>query len=136
MIGSVFDTEKCPPVFSALGNEAGIEGIDMWRCYVPGRPELGRVPHISVLTLSDDEIRDRNNAGEDAGDLIHDYSSYFWFSDRAGYRAAARIARIISKGGQLDGAVEPRVLGDCDFAFGEAVDIMVDLSEHHLAGGA
>ncbi|MCL4065903.1 hypothetical protein M3484_04920 [Pseudomonas sp. GX19020] len=136
LIGSVFDTEKLAPIFQSLGNEAGIDGIDMWRCFVPGYPELGAMPHISVRTLSDANVNLRASAGEDASDLMHDHSSYFWFSDRASYRAAVRIARMISKGGRLDGPVEPRIISDCDTAFGEVVSITVDLSSHHLAVSA
>ena len=134
LIGSVFDTEKFAPVFQPLGNEAGIEGLDIFRCGIPGAPEMGRLPHISVLTLSHDEIDHRHYAGEDAGDLMHEHSSYFWFSDPASYRVAVRIARMISKGGRIDGPVEPRIISDCETAFGETVSITVDLSPHHLAG--
>ena len=37
MFGSVFEPEKFPPIFDALGNEGGIEGVDIWRCAVPGQ---------------------------------------------------------------------------------------------------
>lgn len=134
LIGSVFDTEKAPPHFWPLGNEAGLEGLDMFRCSIPGAPELGRMPMISVCTIPQIEVGDRFEAGEDVDDLLEDHTSHFWFTDRASYRAAVRIARMISKGGRLDGRVEPRIISECDTAFGDVVAITVDLSPHHLAG--
>jgi len=109
MFGSVFETEKWPPIFDALGNEGGIEGVDIWRCALPGHPAL-RVPMISICTIEDDEIDRRAEAGADPTEVMENHTTWIWFTTREAWAHAWRIARCLMRGGLIEAALPPRHL--------------------------
>lgn len=130
MINSVF--EGCHPIFPPLGNEAGIDGIEMWRARLPDGSER-ILPMISVRTIHNDEINERHEGGEDAFDVIEEYTTWFWVNDRASFAAAFRAARMISKGGKIFAAdLPPRTLFYLHDIDGKPVEAVVDCSVHHL----
>lgn len=130
--GSVFNTESWRPIFDPLGNEAGIDEICLYRATVPdGSGRL--LPFLSVRSISDDEIDDLAALTQNHGDVIDEFSSYFWFTDRNSYAAAFRAARIIVKGGMIDARwVQHRALVDCLDIDGVTVAISASFSKHHL----
>lgn len=132
MFDSVFNPEGFRPIFVPLGNEAGVNGISMWRARLPDGSER-ILPMVQVTTIHDDEVSARHEAGEDAFDLLEEYTTSFWANDRASFAAAYRAARMISKGGKIvANHFAPRSLHLIEDIEGRSVDVMVDCSVHHL----
>lgn len=103
MFGSVFEPEKMQPDFNPLGNEGGIDGVEIWRCSVPGQSNP-RVPMITVCTIEDDDVRILMDELADPFDVIEDHTTWIWFTTREAWSFAWRIARCLKRGGQIVGA--------------------------------
>lgn len=130
-VASVFDTDGWKPIFQPLGNEAGIGGIDLYRTYLPDQQDF-LLPMIAVYSICDDEINDLAADTQNHAEVIDDYSSYFWFSDRASYAASFRAARIIAKGGKVEMTLPARTLVDISEIGGKLVDVRAVLSDRHV----
>jgi hypothetical protein len=132
MISSVFAADGIFPIFIPLGNEGGIDGVEMFRTRRLTDDCL--VPMVQVCTLSNDAVIARMAAGEDSGELLEDYTSSFWFNDRASFVAVYRVARMISKGGRIEGDSSIRMIHEITRISDVPVDVVADVSIHHMAG--
>lgn len=130
MLGSVFETEKWPPIFDALGNEGGIEGVDICRCALPGHP-APRVPMISICTIENDEIARRAEAGASPTEVMENHTTWIWFTTREAWTFAWRMARCLMRGGLIEAASPPRHLIEVLEA-----SLWVDPSPQHMKEAA
>ncbi len=88
---------------------------------------------IEVCTATDAEISERSALGESDFDVMDEHTSRLWFSDRASFKTAWRIARAIAS----------RRLNLTDAFVGEPISILADgqpvqqlaarFSGHHVA---
>lgn len=108
--------------------------IELRRCYVPNCI----VPHdpqpmISVCTVTVEELSRRTLMGEEEWDVIEEYTSWIWFFDRDGFRAALHLARRILWSGEVLYGVSAREPTKCAID-GEPGKLVVSLSAHHTEG--
>lgn len=89
-------------------------------------------PKVSVMTASDEEIAFWDDAGLCAGDLIDEFTTTFWFEDRASFRIAYRIARGIMKGGCMSGGLEAGMIFYSQGVDGHPCEIAINPSPHHI----
>lgn len=109
--------------------------IELRRCYVPNCI----VPHdpqpmISVCTVTVEGLSRRTLMGEEEWDVIEEYTSWIWFFDRDGFRAASHLARCILRLGEILYGVSAREPTKCGID-GEPGKLVVSLSAHHTEGG-
>ena len=97
-------------------------GIFSWRARVPGAGDEA-LPMLAVCTVPDAALAGQT---EDV-DVADAYTSWLWFTDRATWRAAWRMARMISRGITLDRELA-WLAGECTAA--------ACLSGHHVEGVA
>lgn len=89
-------------------------------------------PKVSVMTLSDEEIAFWVDAGEFSADVIDEFTTTFWFGDRASYRVAYRAARMISKGSCLCGGLEAGMIYYPPEIDGQPCEMAIAPSPHHI----
>lgn len=94
-------------------------GIAMWRAHIPGEPAGVILPMLAVCTVPDAAlVPDVDNV-----DVAEEYTSWVWFYDRATWRLAYRMARMIARGHRFHGGLLPNY-------------VSADLSRHHVDGVA
>lgn len=109
--------------------------IDMWRCPVRGY-QGDSYSMVLARTISEAEIADRVDHGEDAWDVIEEHTSWIWFSDRRSFRAAWAIVRMIRSGKILRGIKSGEVYWATAVDEAGISSMALELSAHHVAEAA
>ncbi|GEM_PF-5834953 len=114
------------------------------RSYNPDIDFYASRPCIEACTATDEEINAREAGGEFDFDVIDEYVTQLWFSDRESFRAAWAIARRICVGWKLSGVKAGEISAISAIGFqrcgrNEIIPtpgLTVEISGHHVAEAA